>query len=125
MGGHALTCPCCVCQIYLTPATPEMGPLEVLPGSHRGAYAFAEPHERVPGAVAVPAEAGDVSLHFGDVMHGTPPPTGEQGPYRVSLLLSFAGKGSYHHRGKRHYNDVLLGQEDGQIASLRAAAERG
>jgi ectoine hydroxylase-related dioxygenase (phytanoyl-CoA dioxygenase family) len=122
MGGHALNCPGCVCQIYLTPATPEMGELRVLPGSHRASYAFAAPHESVAGSVAVPAEPGDVSLHFGDVMHGTPPPTGEQGPYRVSLLLSFAAKGAYHHRGERHYNDVLLGRDDGQVASLRNKA---
>ena len=125
MGGHALNCPGCVCQVYLTRATPEMGELRVLPGSHRGTYAFAEPHESVAGAVAVPAEPGDVSIHFGDVMHGTPPPTGEQGPYRVSLLLAFRRKGAYHHRGARHYNDVLLGREDGQVASLRTAAEQG
>lgn len=125
MGGHALNCPGCVCQVYLTAATPEMGELRVLPGSHRGSYAFAEPHESVPGAVAVPAEPGDVSLHFGDVMHGTPPPTGKRGPYRVSLLLGFARKGARHHRGERHYNDVLLGGEGGQVASMRAAAERG
>jgi len=123
MGGHALNCPGCVCQVYLTPATPEMGELRVLPGSHRGSYAFAEPHESVPGAVAVPAEAGDVSLHFGDVMHGTPPPTGETGPYRVSLLLGFPRKDARHHRGESHYNDVLLGSEDGQVASMRSAAE--
>ncbi len=125
MGGHALNCPGCVCQVYLTPATAEMGELCVLPGSHRGSYAFAEPFELVPGAVAVPAEPGDVSLHFGDVMHGTPPPTGKHGPYRVSLLLSFARKGAHHHRGERHYNDVLLGGEGGQVASMRTAAERG
>jgi ectoine hydroxylase-related dioxygenase (phytanoyl-CoA dioxygenase family) len=101
-----------------------MGELRVLPGSHRGGYAFAEPHESVVGAVAVPAEAGDVSLHFGDVMHGTPPPTGKHGPYRVSLLMSFAGKGARHHRGERHYNDVLLGGEGGQVASMRAMVER-
>jgi ectoine hydroxylase-related dioxygenase (phytanoyl-CoA dioxygenase family) len=124
MGGHALNCPSFVCQVYLTPATREMGELRVLPGSHRAAYAFAEAHESVPGEVAVPAEAGDVSLHWGDVMHGTPPPTGTQGPYRVSLLLSFAKKGARNHRGDGHYNDVLLGREDGQIDSLHAIARR-
>ncbi|MAE95641.1 MAG: hypothetical protein CL910_13365 [Deltaproteobacteria bacterium] len=122
MGGHALNCPGCVCQIYLTPATPEMGELRVLPGSHRASYAFAAPHESVAGSVAVAAEPGDVSLHFGDVMHGTPPPTAKEGPYRVSLLMGFAKKGAHHHRGERHYNDVLLGREDGQVASMRRAA---
>jgi len=125
MGGHALNCPGCICQIYLTPATREMGELRVLPGSHRASYAFAEPHESVTGTVAVPAGPGDVSLHFGDIMHGTPPPTGSHGPYRVSLLLSFAAKGAHHHRGERHYNDVLLGGEGGQVASMREMAKLG
>jgi hypothetical protein len=59
---------------------------------------------------------------LGDVMHGTPPPTGEQGPYRVSLLLAFAAKGAYHQRGEHHYNDILLGRDDGQVAWLRNMA---
>ena len=124
MGGHAVNCPGCVCQIYLTNATPEMGELRVLPGSHRSSYAFKEPYESVPGAIGVPAEAGDVSLHFGDLMHGTPPPTGEHGPYRISLLLGFPKHGAYNHRGERHYNDVLLGSTDGQIDSMSKVADR-
>jgi len=125
MGGHDLNCPSFICQVYLTPATRETGELRVLPGSHRGSYAFAEPHEDVPGAVAVAAEAGDVSLHCGDVMHGTPPPTAERGPYRVSLLLGFIKKGARHHRGERHYNDVLLENPDGKVSALRRVAQPG
>ncbi len=29
-----------------------------------------------------------------------------------------------YHRVERHYNDVLLGSDDGQIQSLRSASER-
>ena len=118
------TPPGVVCQVYLTPGTPEMGELRVLPGSERAACVFAEAHESVPGEASVPAEAGDVSLHYGDVMHGTPPLTSEHGPDRISLLLGFFRKGAWNHRGEGHYNDVLLGREGGQVEGLRAIAGR-
>jgi hypothetical protein len=120
MGGHAVMCPTFVFSIYLYDATREQGPLQFLPGSHRFAYGFADAGEAdMPGSVTVPATAGDVTIHVGDVMHAAPPPTAQRGPFRQSVLLSYHPRFT-HHRGERHYNDVLLGAEDGQVSHLRA-----
>ena len=120
MGGHAVMCPTYVLSIYLYDATREQGPLQFLPGSHRFAFGFADAGDAdIPGAVTVPAEAGDVTIHVGDVMHAAPPPKAQSAPFRQSVLLSFHPRFT-HHRGERHYNDVLLGAEDGQVSHLRA-----
>ena len=68
--------------------------------------------------MTVPARAGDVTVHIGDVMHAAPPPTAGQGPFRESILLVYHPDYE-HHRGERHYNDVLLGDEAGQVTHLR------
>lgn len=123
MGGHALMCPTYVFSIYLFDATPQQGCLQFLPGSHRYAYGFADTESGpVPGAETVPARAGDVTVHTGDVMHAAPPPEASTGQFRQSILLSYYSRYK-HHRGERHYNDVLLGAEDGQVAHLRSLVE--
>ena len=75
-----------------------------------------------PGSVTAPARAGDITLHIRDVMHAAPPPDSETGPFRQSVLLAFHPDFT-HHRGERHYNDVLLGAEDGQVPHLRTLVE--
>jgi len=123
MGGHALMCPTFVLSIYLLDATPQQGSLQFLPGSHRYAYGFEDTRAgQVPGAVTVPARAGDVTLHTGDVMHAAPPPEATTGQFRQSILLSYYSQYK-HHRGERHYNDVLLGAEDGQVSHLRSQVD--
>ncbi len=124
MGGHAVMCPVLILSIYLTPASHQGGELRMLPGSWRGSYGFYEATDAAgPEGVALAAEAGDVSLHYGDVMHAAPPPEGPP-PYRESVLLGFAPPGFVHHRGEGSYNDVLLQREDGQVEHLRKAASR-
>lgn len=119
MGGHAAMCPNFVFSLYLYDATPEQGCLQFLPGSHRYGCGFLDAgNGEVPGSVTVPACAGDVTVHVGDVMHAAPPPQALAGPYRQSVLLWFHPKFT-NHRGERHYNDVLLGADDGQVGHLR------
>jgi ectoine hydroxylase-related dioxygenase (phytanoyl-CoA dioxygenase family) len=117
MGGHATMCPTYVFSLYLYDATAAAGCLQFLPGSHRYAFGFADAGD-LPGAVTVPAQAGDVTVHIGDVMHAAPPPTADTGTFRQSILLAFHPKFD-NHRGERHYNDVLLGDEQGQVTHLR------
>ncbi len=119
MGGHALNCPSVVMTICLTDGRPEAGELRFLPGSHRGSFPFVDgTDERAPRGVSVPVGAGDVTIHYGDVMHASMPPTSETGPFRVSVLMGFVPSGYGHHRGGRHYNDVLLEGGDGQVDHL-------
>lgn len=125
MGGHAAMCPSMVVSIYLTPASGETGELRMLPGSWRGSYGFFEAEDpRAPAGIALDARAGDVSLHYGDIMHAAPPPRGSQGPFRTSVLLGWSRPDAFNHRGDESYNDVLLSRDDGQVEHLARVAER-
>ena len=69
----------------------------------------------------IPAKPGDFTLHYGDGWHTAPPPQRQEhsdAPYRSCVLVSFEREGAFNHRGERHYNDVLLGHEDGQVDHL-------
>ncbi len=124
MGGHAAMCPLINLSIYLGAATPDGGELRVLPGSWRASVGFAEADDATaPQGIAMAAEAGDVSLHYGDTVHAAPPPRGS-GPFRASVLLSFAREGAAHHRGESSYNDALLARADGQVEHLERVAQR-
>lgn len=120
MGGHAAMCPTINLSIFLSEASPATGPLKVLPGSHRGSVpALDSTSEKAPTGIFVAGKPGDVSLHYGDLMHAAPPPEG-QGPFRRSAVLTWRPAGARPHTGERHYNDVLLeGSEDGQVAHLQ------
>ena len=124
MGGHASMCPVLTFSIYLAPSRPETGELRMLPGSHECSLGFFEATDpRAPRGVGLAADPGDVSLHYGDIMHVAPPPTGG-GPFRKCILLSYARADAYNHRGDSSYNDVLLSREDGQVEHLAKVARR-
>jgi hypothetical protein len=124
MGGHAAMCPVLIFSIYLQPSRPETGELKMLPGSHEASYGFADPSDPdAPAGVSVAADPGDVSLHYGDIMHAAPPPTGT-GPFRECLLTAYARPEAYNHRGGHSYNDVLLSREDGQVEHLQKVVDR-
>lgn len=125
MGGHGVMCPTVIMSIYLYDATEAAGALRFMPGSHLAGVGFADAADAsVEGAVTVAARAGDVTLHLSDVMHAAPPPTEATGPFRQSVLLSWH-PAFRHHRGERHYNDVLLGDEAGQVRHLKQVVADG
>lgn len=119
IGGHARNCPTVIVTVCLTSGTPEAGELRVLPGSHQGGFPFVDGRDvAAPTGVPLRVRAGDVSLHYSDLMHASLPPTSTEGPHRISALLAYVPADGGHHRGERHYNDVLLGGEGGQVAHL-------
>lgn len=125
LGGHASQCPTAVVSVFLGPNTPEAGELRFLPGSWQSSFPHQTPDSpAAPRGVAPPARPGDVTIHYGDGMHVAPPPTGTTGPFRSCVLLGFTRQGGGHHAGGRHYNDVLLGDESGQIPDMKKAAAR-
>ncbi len=125
MGGHAAMCPTFVMTICLTDGSPGAGELRFLPGSHTMSHPFIDGRDAAaPRGVSVPVQAGDVTIHCGDVMHVSMPPEGDTGPFRISVLLGFVPTDARHHRGERHYNDVLLGRDDGQVEHLTAIVTR-
>jgi ectoine hydroxylase-related dioxygenase (phytanoyl-CoA dioxygenase family) len=118
MGGHAIMCPVMIVSIFLNESSERTGNLRFLPGSWQGSCRFIDArHEAAPEGIRVDAGPGDLTLHYGDVMHAAPPPTGD-GPFRESIVMAFAREDVRPHDGKRHYNDVLLGREDGQVQHL-------
>ena len=119
MGGHALNCPGLVMTICLTDGSEAAGELRALPGSHHMTHPTIDgTEENAPRGVSFAATAGDVSFHFSDVLHASMPPTSAEGPHRISVLLGFSPEGAGHHRGERHYNDVLLSRDDGLVPHL-------
>jgi hypothetical protein len=119
MGGHALNCPSVVVTICLTTGSPEAGELRFLPGSHRASFPFIDGTDvAAPEGASLPITAGDMTVHYSDVMHVSLPPTSVDGPHRISVLLGFRPESSGHHRGGRHYNDALLGADDGQVENI-------
>jgi hypothetical protein len=126
MGGHAAVCPVLVASLYLTESTPESGELRMLPGSWQGAVPFIDAtHPKAPRGASFRARPGDLSLHYGDVMHAAPPPTDpSREVFRISAVTGFARPGARPHAGRRSYNDVLHRREDGQIEHLARVAEK-
>jgi len=126
MGGHSVMCPVLIASVFLTPATPETGELRFLPGSWSRACPFAEATDaRAPRGRAFRAEPGDVSIHYGDVMHAAPPPTRSGLPrYRISATVGFSRPDARIHIGGQSYNQVLHQREDGQIEHLAKVAGR-
>jgi ectoine hydroxylase-related dioxygenase (phytanoyl-CoA dioxygenase family) len=119
MGGHALNCPTLIMTICLTDGSAEAGELRALPGSQHMTHPTIDGTEAgAPRGVSFGVKAGDLSLHYSDVLHASMPPTSAAGPHRISLLLGFSPEGAGHHRGERHYNDVLLSRDDGLVPHL-------
>jgi hypothetical protein len=126
MGGHSLMCPVLIASTFLTQATPETGELRFLPGSWSTSCDFMEATDpRAPRGAAFVAQPGDVSIHYGDVMHAAPPPTrSDLLDYRVSATVGFARPDARVHIGGSSYNQLLHQREDGQIEHLAVVAGR-
>lgn len=127
MGGHAVMCPVLIASTFLTPSNPQTGELKMLPGSWQAACGPIDAtHPRAPRGASFAAQPGDVSLHYGDTMHAAPPPQGEEPEcgYRISAVTGYTRPGARHHRGGKHYNEVLHGRADGQIEHLAAVVAK-
>jgi hypothetical protein len=114
-GGHPVLCPSVAIGIQLDRASAEAGQLHFVAGSHRGSSHPLQPGEEDSApVVAVDAEPGDVTVHFGDILHKAPPPTGA-GPMRRALYVTFARPETIAFVGPGNgYNDVLF-EHDGQV----------
>jgi hypothetical protein len=106
LGGHPITCPALNIGIQLDAATAETGRLHLVPGSHR--FSCHRSDLARATTVAVDTEPGDVTVHFGDVMHAAPPPTGP-GPGRRALYVGFLPERAHAWiPAGKSYNDVIL-----------------
>lgn len=85
MGGHPVICPGINVGIQIDPATDENGRLRFLAGTHHSSshYPRQDQLDRWP-VQGVTTERGDVTMHFGHVLHEAPPPAGSHDGRRTS-----------------------------------------
>lgn len=121
LGGHPVLCPLIQAGIQLDHANPANGQLEVLAGSHRYTnHWIAWGQEGDLPVVALETEPGDLTLHYGDTMHTTPPPTAPGAGRRV-LYFKFAEPKTFEWVPSHcHYNDALFRKGDSGVVVSRA-----
>ena len=125
LGGHSVMCPRVIGSVYLTQANPGNGDLVFLPGSWKSTCGYMDPDVLPMRAVRVLAEPGDVTIHYGDVMHAAPPPQrSDRAEYRVSAVLDFSRPDFRIHSGGQSYNEQLHRSPDGQVEHLGAVVKR-
>ena len=118
LGGHPVVCPGLQIGIQLDAASAATGQLHMLAGSHACSSHQLNPgDERDLPAVAIDTEPGDVTVHYGHLLHAAPPPT-SAGPGRRALYASFVRPDTLEYIGPGHgYNDVLF-ERDGAVHSV-------
>jgi ectoine hydroxylase-related dioxygenase (phytanoyl-CoA dioxygenase family) len=119
LGGHPVMCPLVQAGIQLDHANAANGQLLVLAGSYRYTkHWIAWGEEGELPVVALETEPGDLTIHFGDTMHTTPPPTAD-GAGRRALYYKFAGPKTFEWVPPNcHYNDALFRADPkGRIAN--------
>jgi hypothetical protein len=125
LGGHSLMCPRVIASIYLTPANQSTGDLVFLPGSWKSSCGYMDPAVLPMRAVRISAEPGDVTIHYGDVMHAAPPPAlSDLAEYRISVVTDYSRPDVRNHRGLSSYNAQLHRRDDGQVEHLAAVTKR-
>jgi hypothetical protein len=125
IGGHPVMCPLIQAGVQLDRADAANGQLLVLAGSHRYVkhwYQWGE--ETGLPVVALATEPGDLTLHYGDTMHTTPPPTAP-GAGRRALYMKFSEPHTFDWvPAGCHYNDALFGADGEGRRANRATTWR-
>jgi hypothetical protein len=119
IGGHPVMCPLIQAGVQLDHASPANGQLLVLAGSHRYTkHWYAWGAEAGLPVVAFETEPGDLTLHYGDTMHTTPPPTAD-GAGRRALYFKFSEPHTFDWvPAGCHYNDALFRADgDGRLGN--------
>jgi hypothetical protein len=119
IGGHPVMCPLIQAGVQLDNANPANGQLLVLAGSHRYAkHWYTWGGEDGLPVVAFETEPGDLTIHYGDTMHTTPPPTAD-GAGRRALYFKFSEPHTFEWVPSGcHYNDALFRVDsDGRVAN--------
>jgi len=119
IGGHPVMCPLVQVGIQLDHADATNGQLLLLAGSHRHPKHWIQWGEEADlPVVALETEPGDLTVHDGDTMHTTPPPTAD-GAGRRALYYKFAEPKTFEFVPAHcHYNDALFRADaDGRVAN--------
>jgi hypothetical protein len=123
VGGHPVMCPLIQAGVQLDRANADNGQLLVLAGSHEYAkHWLMRGHEGDMPVVALDTEPGDLTLHYGDTMHTTPPPLSDDAGRRV-LYYKFAEPKTFEWiPAGCHYNDVLFRPDPSGRVATRATS---
>jgi hypothetical protein len=121
LGGHPVLCPLIQAGVQLDMADAANGQLMVLAGSHRYTkHWLAWGSEGTLPIVRIDTEPGDLTVHFGDTMHSTPPPTAPDAGRRV-LYYKYAMPRTFDWvPAGCHYNDALFHRQASGRVSSRA-----
>jgi hypothetical protein len=118
LGGHPVMCPLIQLGIQLDEASAGNGQVRFLAGSHRYSNHVLEMgQEGELPVVGLDTEPGDVTLHFGDVLHCTPAPTSAHANRKV-LYYKFEKPEMFESiPAGGHYNDLLFrAGKEGRVA---------
>lgn len=123
LGGHPLLCPGVNLGIQLDRADAANGQLWFLPGSHRHSGPLGDPTAKGYPTVAITAEPGDVTVHYGHVLHAAPPPAGATAGRRA-IYVGYAQPALFDVIGAGEaYNDVLFRDGGGRVRNVRERAD--
>jgi hypothetical protein len=123
LGGHPLLCPGVNLGIQLDRADAENGQLLFLPGSHRHGGPLGDPVAAGYPVVAVNTEPGDVTVHYGHVLHAAPPPTSAHAGRRA-IYVGYARPELFQVIGQGEaYNNVLYGDDGGRVRHIGEQAD--
>ncbi len=119
MGGHPVMCPLINLSVHLTAVSAESGDLRAVPGSFAGTTHPVDSHPGESLGVSMAAKAGDVTLHYGDLVHSAPAPTtGGKRTGRVTINLTYPNVRCFEVVGPgQGYNDALLNAADSPIST--------
>jgi ectoine hydroxylase-related dioxygenase (phytanoyl-CoA dioxygenase family) len=118
LGGHPLLCPGLNLGIQLDRADAAHGQLWFLAGSHHHGGPVGDPWEGGWPVVAIDTEPGDVTVHYGHVLHAAPAPTGT-GPGRRAIYLGFSQPELFAAIPPgQAYNDVIYADGDGHVRNV-------
>jgi Phytanoyl-CoA dioxygenase (PhyH) len=123
LGGHPVLCPTVAIGVQLDEANAANGQLVMLAGSWRySSHQLRKKDEERWPIVPLNTEPGDVTVHFGHVLHAAPPPTAPDAGRRA-MYVTYTRPESIEYIGPMNgYNDVLLAHGDGRV---QAPAEVG
>jgi Phytanoyl-CoA dioxygenase (PhyH) len=118
LGGHPVMCPTVLIGVQLDAANAGSGQLRFLAGSHLTTGSPPAPGDESLPIVGIDADPGDVTVHFGHVLHVAPPPE-SRGAGRRTIYVSYSNPAVFDVvPAGRGYNDVLFtGLEDGHVQS--------
>jgi hypothetical protein len=116
LGGHKHMCPLINGSVFLGPANLETGELRFLPGSWRTAGCSVIDQDSTLG-IAVEAEAGDFSIHYGCGMHAGTPPTARAGPFRSSVVFEYGRPARSSDQSQEHHDQLMLEVDASQLRS--------